>query len=171
MATRADTFTLDGASIDSFAVNTTLKTLSVQMDTGDAHTYMTDLTMGTEITDLFLDEFVIVDGTQTLINEFEFGTDFVKSFQFDTGSDMLISNVTLYLRSSENDGRQRRRDYGARALKRGPAGVRSAWPDRFRPQETSKRSRQRASWLLPSLGNSKLWAGPIRSKRITGSFT
>jgi hypothetical protein len=95
VATRADTFTLDGASIDSFAVNTNLNTLSVQMATADALPYQTDLIMGTKISALILDEFAIVDGILTLENEFEFRGDFVKSFQFETGSDMLISNVTF----------------------------------------------------------------------------
>ena len=90
----ADTFTLDGASIDSFSFNTTLKTFSVQMATADALPYKTDLMMDTKIPLLTLDEFVTVDGTP-IENEIEFFKDFVKSFQFVSGSDMLLSNVTF----------------------------------------------------------------------------
>jgi hypothetical protein len=94
VATHADTFTLDGASIDSFSFNTTLKTFSVQMATADALPYKTDFTTDTKIPLLTLDEFVTVDGTP-IENEIEFLGDFVKSFQFVTGSDMLTSNVTF----------------------------------------------------------------------------
>jgi len=90
----ADTFTLDGASIDSFSFNTTLKTFSVQMATADALPYKTDFITDTKIPFLTLDEFVTVDGTP-IENEIEFLGVFVKSFQFVTGSDMLTSNVTF----------------------------------------------------------------------------
>ncbi len=91
---RADTFTLDGAPIDSFSFNTTLKTFSVQMATADALPYKTDFMNDTKIPLLTLDEFVTVDGTP-VENEIELLADFVKSFQFVTGSDMLTSNVTF----------------------------------------------------------------------------
>ena len=90
----ADTFTLDGAPIDSFSFNTTLKTFSVQMATADALPYKTDFMNDTKIPLLTLDEFVTVDGTP-VENEIELLADFVKSFQFVTGSDMLTSNVTF----------------------------------------------------------------------------
>jgi hypothetical protein len=79
VATHADTLTLDGASIDSFSVNTNVKTLSVVMATTDAQQYLTDFTMGTKIDPLSLDEFAVVDGTLTLENELEFLEDVVTS--------------------------------------------------------------------------------------------
>ena len=94
VATHADTFTLEGAPIDSFSFNTTLKTFSVQMATADALPYKTDFMNDTKIPLLTLDEFVTVDGTP-VENEIELLADFVKSFQFVTGSDMLTSNVTF----------------------------------------------------------------------------
>jgi hypothetical protein len=94
VATHADTFSLDGAPIDSFSFNTTLKTFSVQMATADALPYKTDVMLDTKIPLLTLDEFVTVDGTLTE-NEIDFLGVFVKSFQFVTGSDMLTSNVTF----------------------------------------------------------------------------
>jgi hypothetical protein len=95
VATQADTFTLNGASIDSFSTNPTLRTLSVQMASADALSYLTDVLLGTEIPSLFLDEFTIVDGTQTLENEFEFRGDTVENYQYVSGSDMLTSDVTF----------------------------------------------------------------------------
>jgi len=91
----ADTFTLDGAPIDSFSFDTATKTFSVQMATADALPYKTDIMMDTKIPLLTLDEFAIVDGILTLQNEIDFAGVFVKSFQFVTGSDMLTTDVTF----------------------------------------------------------------------------
>jgi hypothetical protein len=93
MTTRADSFTLNGASIDSFSFGTT-KTFTVQMATADALQYKTDAMLGTKIPLLTLDEFVTVDGTPTE-NELEFARDVVQSFHFVTGSNMLTSDVTF----------------------------------------------------------------------------
>ena len=64
------------------------------MATADALPYKTDFMNDTKIPLLTLDEFVTVDGTP-VENEIELLADFVKSFQFVTGSDMLTSNVTF----------------------------------------------------------------------------
>jgi len=96
-ATRADTFTLDGANIDSFSFNSSsnVKTLSVVMAASDAQQFLTDIQQGIKIDVLTLEEFTEVDGTQTLENEFEFLKDTVKSFQFVSGSDMQTVDVTF----------------------------------------------------------------------------
>ena len=81
VATRADTFTLDGANIDSFSFNSNsnVKTLSVVMAASDAQQFLTDVQQGTKIDVLTLEEFADVGGTQTLEDEFEFVKDIVKS--------------------------------------------------------------------------------------------
>lgn len=93
MTTRADSFTLDGASIDSFSFGTT-KTFTVQMDTADALQYKTDEMLGTKIPLLTLDEFVTVDGAPTE-NVLEFARDVVQSFHFVTGTETPTSDVTF----------------------------------------------------------------------------
>ncbi|HEY4949075.1 MAG TPA: PEP-CTERM sorting domain-containing protein [Candidatus Acidoferrales bacterium] len=99
VATRADSFTLNGASIDSFSFGAT-KTFSVQMATADALQYETDAMLGTRIHLLTLDEFVTVDGTPTE-NVLEFAGDVVQSFHFVTGTDMLTSDVTFHYTESK----------------------------------------------------------------------
>ena len=96
-ATRADTLTLDGANIDSFSFNSNsnVKTLSVVMAASDAQQFLTDLQQGTKIDLLALDEFSVVDGTQTLDREIDFLKDIVESFQFVTGSDKQLVDVTF----------------------------------------------------------------------------
>ncbi len=96
-ATRADTLTLDGANIDSFSFNSNsnVKTLSVVMAASDAQQFLTDLQQGTKIDLLALDEFSVVDGTQTLDREIDFLKDIVKSFQFVTGSNKQLVDVTF----------------------------------------------------------------------------
>lgn len=98
VAARADSFTLDGASIDSFSFDTAAKTFSVRMDTADALQYRTDVMLGTKIADLTLDEFALVGGMQTLEDEIDFREDLAKSFQFVTGTDMQTVNVTFSYR-------------------------------------------------------------------------
>ena len=97
VATRADTFTLDGANIDSFSFNSNsnVKTLSVVMAASDAQQFPTDVQQGTKIDVLTLEEFADVGSTQTLDDEFEFVKDIVKSFQFVSGSDMQTVDVTF----------------------------------------------------------------------------
>jgi PEP-CTERM motif len=97
LATRADTFTLDGANVDSFSFNdnSNVKTLTVLMAASDAQQFLADLQQGTKIDLLTLDEFADVNGTETLENELEFEKDLVKSFQFVTGSDMQLVDVTF----------------------------------------------------------------------------
>lgn len=92
-ATRADTLTLDGASVESVSFDAAAKTFSVQMATTDALQYKTDVMLGTKIDLLTLNEFATVDGTTTE-NVLEFARDVVQSFHF-TDSDMLTSGVTF----------------------------------------------------------------------------
>ncbi len=98
-ATRADTFTLDGAPIDSLSFGTiltlsgtTIKTFTVEMASTDAATYLTDVRMGTKIDLLTLDEFITVDGTTTE-NVLEFDDDIALKDTSMAGSD--ISDVTF----------------------------------------------------------------------------
>jgi hypothetical protein len=93
-ATRADSFTLDGVAIDAFSINPTTDTLTVVMNTGDTLGYFQDAIRGTEIADIFLDEFTLVDGVTTLATEIDFRDVFVKNVQF-SGSDMLSSVVSF----------------------------------------------------------------------------
>jgi len=93
VVTRADTLTLDGASVESVSFDAAAKTFSVQMATTDALQYKTDAMLGTKIDLLTLDEFATVDGTTTE-NVIEFARDVVQTFQF-TNSDMLTSDVTF----------------------------------------------------------------------------
>lgn len=93
VATRADTFTLDGAPVDSFSFGTT-KTFTVEMATTDAEQYLTDFTQETKIDLLTFDEFITVDGTTTE-NVLEFADDVVQKFNFAPGTDMLSSDVTF----------------------------------------------------------------------------
>ena len=68
VATHADSFTLDGANIDSFSFNSNsnVKTLSVVMAASDAQQFLTDFQQGNKIDVLTLEGFAEVDGTQTL---------------------------------------------------------------------------------------------------------
>jgi hypothetical protein len=93
VATRADTLTLDGASVESVSFDAPAKTFSVQMATTDALQYKTDVMLGTKIDLLTLDEFATVDGTTTE-TVIEFARDVAQSFHF-TDSDMLTSDVTF----------------------------------------------------------------------------
>jgi hypothetical protein len=99
VATRADTFTLEGAPIDSFSFSTaltlsgaTIKTVTVVMASTDAAAYLTDVRMGTKIDLLTLDEFITVDGTTTE-NALEFAHDVAIKDTSTPGSDM--GNVTF----------------------------------------------------------------------------
>src|SRR5262249_35012429 len=94
-AARADTFTLDGAPVISFSSNPSIKLFSVQMDAPDSLTYLTDAMLDAEIPILTFDEFVVVNGTPTLADEINFIGVFVTSFQFLSGSDPLVSDVTF----------------------------------------------------------------------------
>ena len=93
VATRADTFTLDGAPVDSFSFGTT-KTFTVEMASTDAAPYLTDIMMGTKVDLLTFDEFIAVDGTTTE-NVLEFADDVVQKYDYTPGTDMLSSDVTF----------------------------------------------------------------------------
>jgi hypothetical protein len=102
VATRADTFTLDGAPVVSLSFGTvvtvsgtTEKTFTVEMATADAALYYTDIMLGTKIDLLTLDEFITaVDGTTTE-NALDFADDTVEKYNITPGTDMLSSDVTF----------------------------------------------------------------------------
>jgi hypothetical protein len=93
VAAHADSFTLDGAAVDSFSFGTA-KTFTVEMATTDAAPYLTDVMLGTKIDLLTLDEFITADGTTTE-NVLEFADAVVKNYNYTSGSDKLLSDVTF----------------------------------------------------------------------------
>ncbi len=92
-AARADTFTLDGAPIDSYSFGTT-KTFTVEMATTDAATYYTDIMLGTKIDLLTLDESITAGGTTTE-DVLEFTDDVVQKYVYVTSTDEASSDVTF----------------------------------------------------------------------------
>ncbi len=93
VAAHADTFTLDGAPVDSISFGMT-DTFSVVMASTDAAPYLTDYTMGTKIDLLTLDEVVTVDGATTE-DVLEFADDVVQKYNYVTGTDEASSDVTF----------------------------------------------------------------------------
>lgn len=93
VAAHADSFTLDGAAVDSFSFGTT-KTFTVEMATTDAAPYLTDVMLGTKIDLLTLDEFITAEGATTE-NVLEFADNVVQNYNYTSGSDKLLSDVTF----------------------------------------------------------------------------
>jgi hypothetical protein len=95
MATRADSLTLNGATIDSFSQNTSKDTFTVALSASSASQYFWDETFGTKISSLTVDDFGSTHGGYKLLSSDVFTQDIVTSYQYQPGSFGTIVDVTF----------------------------------------------------------------------------
>jgi|SRR5580658_2654534 hypothetical protein len=83
---RADTYTLNGASIDGFSLDPG-KSFIVDMPLGESWGWLADELGGTNIPSLTIDDYKTIGGVSTLVGSYTFTGDHVGFWFFDWGWD------------------------------------------------------------------------------------